>query len=46
VAPFLTEGHEGFNVDDEEDWARAERLVVSRAAMLPVITHAPYAPRA
>ena len=21
VAPFFTEGHEGFNVDDEEDWA-------------------------
>ena len=27
VAPFFTEGHEGFNVDDEEDWERAERLV-------------------
>ena len=23
VAPFFTRGHEGFNVDDEEDWARA-----------------------
>jgi CMP-N,N'-diacetyllegionaminic acid synthase len=44
VAPFLTEGYEGFNVDDEEDWERAERLVVSRAATLPAITHAPYAP--
>ena len=44
VAPFLTEGHEGFNVDDEEDWERAERLVVSRAATLPAITRAPYAP--
>jgi CMP-N,N'-diacetyllegionaminic acid synthase len=44
VAPFLTEGYEGFNVDDEEDWERAERLVVSRAATLPAITRAPYAP--
>jgi CMP-N,N'-diacetyllegionaminic acid synthase len=44
VAPFLTEGYEGLNVDDEEDWDRAERLVVSRAATLPAITRAPYAP--
>ena len=22
LAPFLTEGYEGFNVDDEDDWAR------------------------
>jgi CMP-N-acetylneuraminic acid synthetase len=35
VAPFLTEGLEGFNVDDEEDWARAERLVAEGAAALP-----------
>jgi hypothetical protein len=27
VAPFFTKGHEGFNVDDEEDWARARALV-------------------
>jgi N-acylneuraminate cytidylyltransferase len=35
LAPFLTEGLEGFNVDDEEDWARAERLVESGAGLLP-----------
>ena len=35
VAPFLTEGHEGFNVDDEEDWERAEQLVATGAASLP-----------
>ena len=29
LAPFLTQGLEGFNVDDEEDWERAERLVAS-----------------
>jgi N-acylneuraminate cytidylyltransferase len=34
VAPFLTEGYEGFNVDDEEDWERAERLVESGAVRL------------
>ena len=32
LAPFLTEGVEGFNVDDEADWERAE---VSRPRALP-----------
>ena len=35
VAPFFTRGHEGFNVDDEEDWARARALVDSGEAALP-----------
>jgi CMP-N,N'-diacetyllegionaminic acid synthase len=37
LAPFLTHGLEGFNVDDEEDWERAERLVSSGQATLPTI---------
>ena len=37
LAPFLTEGHEGFNVDDEEDWERAERLLATGAATLPAV---------
>ena len=44
VAPFLTEGYEGFNVDDEEDWERAERLVATGAARLPEVGRPPYAP--
>jgi CMP-N-acetylneuraminic acid synthetase len=44
LAPFLTEGLEGFNVDDEDDWERAERLVAGRQAVLPAIDRAPYAP--
>jgi CMP-N,N'-diacetyllegionaminic acid synthase len=44
VAPFLTEGHEGFNVDDEEDWERAERLLSTGAASLPGVERPPYAP--
>jgi CMP-N-acetylneuraminic acid synthetase len=44
VAPFFTEGYEGFNVDDEEDWERAERLVASGRAALPAIGRPPYAP--
>jgi N-acylneuraminate cytidylyltransferase len=43
LAPFLTQGLEGFNVDDEEDWARAERLVASGAATLPAVSRPPYA---
>ena len=42
VAPFLTEGHEGFNVDDEEDWERAERLLESGAARLPLVSTGPH----
>ena len=44
VAPFLTEGYEGFNVDDEDDWERAERLVASGRAALPAVGRPPYAP--
>jgi CMP-N,N'-diacetyllegionaminic acid synthase len=46
VAPFFTEGYEGLNVDDEEDWERAERLVASGAAELPAVTRHPYPPSA
>lgn len=42
VAPFLTEGHEGFNVDDEEDWERADRLLASGLAALPAVSVEPY----
>ncbi len=46
VAPFLTTGYEGFNVDDEEDWERAQALVRSGAATLPRVerARAPYPP--
>ena len=42
LAPFLTEGYEGFNVDDEDDFARAEPLVASGRGTLPVVERAPY----
>jgi N-acylneuraminate cytidylyltransferase len=35
VAPFLTEGYEGFNIDDEDDWDRARRLLDAGLATLP-----------
>ena len=42
LAPFLTQGLEGFNVDDEDDWERAEQLVASGEATLPAIAREPY----
>jgi CMP-N,N'-diacetyllegionaminic acid synthase len=38
VAPFFTTGYEGFNVDEEEDWARAETLVESGTGTLPRVS--------
>ncbi len=46
LAPYITHGHEGFNVDDEDDWARAEALVASGAATLPTVDRDPYPPPA
>jgi N-acylneuraminate cytidylyltransferase len=42
LAPFLTEGFEGLNIDDEDDFAHAERLVASGRVVLPVVERAPY----
>ena len=44
VAPFLTDGLEGFNVDDEEDWERAERLVESGVGVLPQVRRSSFTP--
>lgn len=37
LAPFLTEGYEGFSIDYEEDWERAEHLVTQGKAALPKV---------
>lgn len=42
LAPFFTDGYEGLNVDDEEDWERAEALVAAGKATLPRIDRDPY----
>ena len=42
LAPFLTEGYEGLNIDDEDDFARAEELVASGRAHLPAVEREPY----
>lgn len=38
VAPYLTKGYEGFNIDDEEDWERARRLLKAGDVSLPDVT--------
>jgi CMP-N-acetylneuraminic acid synthetase len=42
VAPFLTEGFEGLNIDDEDDFARAEALIGEGRAQLVPVKREPY----
>ena len=42
LAPFLTQGLEGFNVDDEVDWERAERLVAGGEVTLTAVARERY----
>ena len=35
IVPFVTEGHEGFDINQQEDWERAELLVRRGEATLP-----------
>ena len=37
VAPYLTCGYEGFNIDDEQDWDRARRLLDAGEVALPEV---------
>jgi N-acylneuraminate cytidylyltransferase len=46
VAPFLTEGYEGFDINRPEDWAAAEALVSSGVARLPEVTAPAFQPGA
>jgi N-acylneuraminate cytidylyltransferase len=43
VVPFVTEGYEGFDINDPHDWLIAERLIADGAARLPDVPQAPYA---
>jgi N-acylneuraminate cytidylyltransferase len=42
LAPFLTEGFEGLNIDDEDDFAQAEALIARGRATLPTVEREPY----
>lgn len=42
IAPFLTEGVEGFSIDYEDEWIYAQHLAETGRALLPKITLHPY----
>jgi CMP-N-acetylneuraminic acid synthetase len=42
IVPFVTEGHEGFDINDPYDWMVAERLIADGAAALPQVPQSPF----
>lgn len=42
LVPFLTEGYEGFDINDASDWMVAERLLADGTAVLPALDREPY----
>jgi CMP-N,N'-diacetyllegionaminic acid synthase len=42
LVPFVTEGYEGFDINDPADWIVAERLIADGAAILPRVVPSPY----
>jgi CMP-N,N'-diacetyllegionaminic acid synthase len=43
VVPFFTKGYEGFDINDQNDWMVAERLLGEGAVTLPAVAQVPYA---
>jgi CMP-N,N'-diacetyllegionaminic acid synthase len=39
IVPFLTEGYEGFDINDQDDWMIAERLLADGLVTLPRVNH-------
>jgi N-acylneuraminate cytidylyltransferase len=44
IVPFLTDGYEGFDINDPFDWMIAERLLADGTVALPVLKQAPWEP--
>ena len=42
LVPFLTEGFEGFDINDPHDWMIAERLIADGTAVLPPVPQVPH----
>jgi CMP-N-acetylneuraminic acid synthetase len=42
LVPFLTEGYEGFDINDPHDWMIAERLIAEGSAGLPPVPQVPH----
>ncbi len=43
MVPFITEAHEGFDINGPQDWMIAERLIADGAVQLPPVRQTPYA---
>ena len=43
LVPFLTEGYEGFDINDPHDWTIAERLLEDGSVTLPRVPQEPFA---
>lgn len=44
IIPFLTEGLEGYDINDPENWWLAEHLLATQEAKLPAVDLPPYIP--
>ena len=42
LVPFVTEGYEGFDINDPTDWLVAERFIADGTVALPAIKQTPY----
>jgi N-acylneuraminate cytidylyltransferase len=42
IIPFISQGLEGFDINDSDDWWMAERLLATQEATLPAISLPPY----
>ncbi|MGO6701870.1 acylneuraminate cytidylyltransferase family protein [Rhizobium ruizarguesonis] len=42
IIPFVSQGYEGFDINEPDDWWMAERLLATQSAVLPNISINPY----
>lgn len=42
IIPFVSQGLEGFDINEPEDWLLAEHYLANSSACLPTINHPPY----
>jgi N-acylneuraminate cytidylyltransferase len=42
IIPFVSQGYEGYDINEPDDWWMAERLLATQAVTLPAVDLAPY----
>lgn len=42
IIPFISQGYEGFDINEPDDWWMAERLLATGSATLPAVSIQPY----